>query len=307
MKKNKLVETYIFLRTILKKIIFKIFSKNSSFINFFVKIDILLRKTNFLKTALNGKFTYDNYTFYYNKNDLTVASSVLTNGSYEPETLDAILSNLKSGNIFIDGGSNIGFYSILASEIVGESGKVLSFEPTKITRKYLMQNINENKINNIFVSHLAITSFDGDVVFNLTNEPESNSIVQKDHDNVKGQLIKQKGIKIDTFCQNQKIRKVDLIKLDIEGQELEAIKGAESIIKNSKDLKIIFELNIANNPDGKNYTLKIFNQLKTFGYNHFELLLNPKLIITNFDDDLELSKIIKICNRFNVNVLAKKE
>ena len=56
----------------------------------------------------------------------------------------------------------------------------------------------------------------------------------------------------------KRLKKIDLIKLDIEGQELEAIKGSKSIIKNIKNIKIIFEVNIANNRDGISNTTKIF-------------------------------------------------
>lgn len=78
---------YLKIRNILKKIFFLIFSENSRIINLFVTIDIFIRKSGFLNQFIRGKFKYDGLVFCHDQSDRSVASSILTNGTYEQELL----------------------------------------------------------------------------------------------------------------------------------------------------------------------------------------------------------------------------
>ena len=118
---------YIKIRIILKKFLFFLFSENSQIINIFVRFDIFLRKLGFLKYFLKGKFNFNGIIFYHDLNDTSVASSIITNNTYEPELLKEIRSTLKNGSVFIDGGANIGFFSLIASKIVEPTGAVIAF------------------------------------------------------------------------------------------------------------------------------------------------------------------------------------
>lgn len=296
---------YIVLRIILRKVIFLFIPRNSKLINYFVNLDIFLRKKGILEKKLNGKFNFMNCKFYYDKlRDTSIASSILTNGNYEKETFNEIRNSLFNGDVFIDGGANIGFYSILSSKFVGPKGKVISFEPTSTCYNYLLKNIKINKKKNIFPIKKAISNKNSTVFFNISENSEENSIVK--NSNKKDNIVKIKATSIDSYCKNKKIKKVDLIKLDIEGQELQALKGSrETIIKN-KNIKIIFELNIANRRDGIIYSKKIFNYLSKLNFKYFKLLLDSPIIISNLKNKKNTKMLKKITERYNVNVLAYK-
>ena len=151
MKISKIIVSfYIKTRQILKKLLFYIFSENSKIINLFVNLDVFLRKLVSLNNSLRGEFEYDGLIFQHDESDTSVASSLLVNGTYEPELLKEIKTSLNIGSNFIDGGANIGFFSLVASKIVGPSGVIISFEPTPLTSSYLKKNIKINNINNIF-------------------------------------------------------------------------------------------------------------------------------------------------------------
>jgi len=296
---------YIILRTILRKVIFLIFPKHSKIINYFVKLDIFFRKKIKLEKSLNGKFNFMNFKFFYDKlRDTSIASSILTNGNYEEETCKEIKNSLFSGDVFIDGGANIGFYSILSSKFVGSKGKVISFEPTSTCYNYLLKNIKINKKKNIFPVKKAISNKNSTVLFKVGENSEENSIVK--NSNKKDNIIKIKAISIDSYCKNKKIKKVNLIKLDIEGQELQALKGSRNTILKNKDIKIIFELNISKRKDGIIYSKKIFNYLSKLNFKYFKLLLNPPIIISNLKNNKNTKILKKITERYNVNVLAYK-
>ena len=309
MKQNYLVNFYVFIRSYLRILIFKIFKKNSRVINFFVKIDEYLRRLGVLNSALDGQFTFEGIRFAYDKNDQSVPSSIITNNCYEPETLQAIKQVLSPGSIFIDGGANIGFFSLIASKLVGENGLVIAFEPTDVTRQYLIKNIYLNKLNNILVDSSAISISEGEVVFKLEANPEANSIcmnhkLSEIEKNLN--LVRVKSVSIDSFCENNDIKYVDLIKLDIEGQELNAIRGSKKTLLNNQKIRIIFELNIYKNPKGIEYAKNIFNELIQIGFNHFETLVEPKVIIRSLNTDEEVELLKKLTSRHNLNILAAR-
>jgi len=300
---------YIILRNIFKKIIFLILPQNSSIINNFVNFDIYLRGLGILDRHLRGSFYFMKSKFFYDKNsDKSIASAILTNGFYEKETLDEIRNNLFNGAVFIDGGANIGFYSILVSKIVGPRGKVICFEPTDSSYVYLIKNIKINRRKNVIVEKKAISDKDKNVFLKINKNSEENSIVKVPKIRIKNRkdIIKIQSITLDSYCKNKKLKKIDLIKLDIEGQELEAIKGSKNIIKNNKNIKIIFELNIANNKDGISNTKKIFQELKKLNFRFFKFLLNPSITITNLESKKNIEILKKITRRYNVNILASK-
>lgn len=171
---------YILLRKFFRKTIFLIISPQSKIINYFVKIDNFIRKFGVLNNVLDGILRYKNFIFYYDKKkDKSIASSILTTGSYENETLIELKKNLHKGSIFIDGGSNIGYFSIIASKIVGKKGKVISFEPTAQTYQNLIKNIKINSIKNIVPEQKAISSKNYKSFFKLCDNSEENSLIKK--------------------------------------------------------------------------------------------------------------------------------
>tara|TARA_Y100000389_G_scaffold143669_1_gene141972 strand:+ start:13237 stop:14154 length:918 start_codon:yes stop_codon:yes gene_type:complete len=298
---------YIKVRQLFKRFIFFIFSENSKIINIFVSIDIFLRRLGFLNDIHKGKFEYQGLTFYNAKNDIGIEASIITNNTYEPEVIKEIKSTLYNESTFIDGGANIGFFSLIASKIVGPNGTVIAFEPTPSTFSYLKKNININNINNIIISDKGLSSSEKQLPFLLSdNNPEANSIISKDHESFQNddQVIKISTTTIDKFCIENNIKKIALIKLDIEGQELEAIKGAKEILSINKNVKIIFELNIAFRKNGIEFAKEIFTELNRLNFFNFETLLNPRISIKNLDNSKDLELIKKITNRHNLNILA---
>lgn len=299
---------YVKARRLLKSFLFLLFSENSKIINLFVNFDVFFRKFFLFKNSLKGEFNFDGLKFLHDKSDTSVASSVLINGTYEPELLNEIYKTLKTGYCFIDGGANIGFFSLIASKIVGQTGTVISFEPTPLTHTYLKKNININNASNITISKYGLSSSKKQLPFQMFSNPEGNSIISNKVCKLtdENEIIQIKTISIDEFCKENKISRIDLIKLDIEGQELEAIKGAKKVLSENHSIKIIFELNIAGNKHGIDFAKKIFDELIKLNFSNFQTLLNPRNNINDLNDNKNVKLLKKITDRHNVNILATR-
>ena len=139
-------------------------------------------------------------------------------------------AKLVPGDYVVDAGANIGLFSILASEKIGEAGKVFSFEPVSQTKGLLLKNIHENRKENITVEEIALGSSRNDLEFIKPENFGSSSCF------FTGGFPKEK-IKqttLDDYVKEGKIEKINFIKADIEGMERELIKGAEKTIKKFK-------------------------------------------------------------------------
>lgn len=158
--------------------------------------------------------------------------------------------------IFLDIGANVGKFSILVGKKLGENGKVFAFEPEINNLKILKKNILINKIKNIEIIPLACSDKKGFADFFIDLNSSGGHSLYK---NKSSKKISIETDTIDHFLKNNNIKKVDLVKIDVEGAEILVLKGAKETLKKNHP-KIIFE---AWNED---YLSKIKKFLKPFNY-----------------------------------------
>jgi FkbM family methyltransferase len=146
------------------------------------------------------------------------------------------IHRITDGMTVVDAGAHFGFYSLLASKLVGPRGKVYSFEPTPNTFKVLHANQRPNQ--KIF--QLALSSSKGEVQFenNPTAHSEANKVTDVTAKNVA--TITVQTDTLDNACLGNGI-KPDLVKMDVEGHEAEALQGATQMLSNHKP-SLVLEL-----------------------------------------------------------------
>jgi FkbM family methyltransferase len=137
---------------------------------------------------------------------------------------------LKENDFFIDIGSNIGLMSLHAAKILGGSGRVLSFEPQPSTYDILRKNIKLNHFANIEAVNIAIGSTNGtvDIYDNMEINRGSASLIKPNHTESSNQIsIKS----LDKYLEEHRINcNINCIKIDVEGWELEVLKGANKTL-----------------------------------------------------------------------------
>jgi FkbM family methyltransferase len=139
-------------------------------------------------------------------------------GSYEASMQKLIAREVRPDAVFYDVGANVGFYSLLASILVG-SGRVFAFEPLPANVAYLYKHLALNAAKNVEVFELAICDQGGTAFF----EQEGTGAMGRLQD--KGSLRVATGT-LDSLVQEQKLAPPDYIKMDIEGAETKALVGA---------------------------------------------------------------------------------
>lgn len=163
-----------------------------------------------------------------------------TKGVFEPLQTKTFIKSVKRGNTVFDIGANNGYYTVLASKLVGKNGKVYAFEPDPQSLKLLYKNLKLNNCNNVFVIESAL----GDKKCKLTlNQDTSNPGESSLSHMAKNNKIIVDVITLDQFVKNQKIKKIDLIQMDVEGSEISVLRGGIQTLQSHKISKIITECN----------------------------------------------------------------
>ena len=142
---------------------------------------------------------------------------------------------LEKGMNVIDIGAHIGAYTILAAEKIGEDGKVLSIEPEPKNYKQLLENIKLNNFQNVIPKNIALSDHEGVEKLYLNFYTTSHSLVIK-NDNTFSIEVRVKTL--DKLLEEIGLDKIDFIKIDAEGVELEILKGAEKTLKRNPKVKM---------------------------------------------------------------------
>jgi len=175
--------------------------------------------------------------------------------------------------LFVDCGANYGFYSLFVASL-SKSNKIFSYEASKEVFNSLKENILLNNFQNIESRNLAVASEKGKKLnINQSINDWENSIVHQD-------FVKKNTQEVITTNLDEELNDINMndflcvIKIDVEGAELEVMQGSKSIINNYKPL-IIIEFSIYNlkNIEDQN---KMKNFLLNSNYSIFDVFLNEE-------------------------------
>jgi FkbM family methyltransferase len=187
---------------------------------------------------------------------------------YEPllECADALA---RPGDVVFDCGANQGIYSCAFAALVGPSGRVEAFEPQRYAARCAERNISLNGFRNARVNRAAVSSREGQVFLDTSRGPVAASIVRT-FGSVSGEIVPT--ISLDGFTEANSIRRVDLIKMDIEGAEFDALVGARKLIASSLPILILEanEVDVA--------WLKSWEFLEQLGYLIYDLSPQKRLV-----------------------------
>lgn len=188
-----------------------------------------------------AKTTIDKYKIDLNylTNDRYIGQRIAL-GKYEPYLTKLMLEQVREGDVVVDVGANIGYYTALFSKKVGEKGKVYAFEPDKTNYEILVKNVAENKLKNVKVIKAALGSKNTVETMFKSAQNSGDHRLFKDNLAISG-YEKIKVYKLDDYLKKQKEnRRIDLIKIDTQGWEPEVIKGAAKTIEKFEPV-IFFE------------------------------------------------------------------
>lgn len=156
---------------------------------------------------------------------------LLSRGSYEPELAVVLMSLLKPGMTFVDVGANEGYFSVMASKLVGPSGTVISVEPQGRLREVLDKNFELNCATNVRIIHSAVSDLPGTGTLHLSPDMNTGSTGLSQSTSYRNEIQTIPITTLSNLLSDLGIGSVDLMKMDIEGLEYEAILGSPHLFR----------------------------------------------------------------------------
>ena len=168
-----------------------------------------------------------------------IYEELFNNGKRELFLTSVMLNSnlIKEGDTVLDIGSNIGYYALIESKIVGTSGKVYAVEPVSGNLCRLVENVSLNGYTNIEFFHLAMGDRNGASTIYVSDRPNWSSMLKN---KTPGKVISSETVSISTVDEFLKDKKTpNLIRMDVEGFEYNIIEGMKNTL--SKNIKILIE------------------------------------------------------------------
>ncbi|MGI9012282.1 MAG: FkbM family methyltransferase [Nitrososphaeraceae archaeon] len=201
-----------------------------------------------------------NYMFYCRGNN----EDFIFMTGHEDELLPHFKSN--SGDIVVDVGSHIGHHTLIAAKRVGPKGKVISIEADPKNFEILNKNIELNRLkDNVITINCAVSSKEEKIKLYTPEEESGNTIyntIISDRVSPEENFVEINANTLDNLLNENgiSVKEVNWIKIDVEGAELEVLKGAHEILSESKNITLLIEIH------GLNLYKSIVNHLNIYNF-----------------------------------------
>ena len=181
---------------------------------------------------------------------------------------------IKAGDVVMDAGANVGILSLYFAKVTGPTGAVHAFEPDSLNIASMQANIKLNPdVKNISIYDLLLWNENKTIDFEEAGTVGSSAVSISD----KSKVVKKQAVTIDSWVKNQNLQRLDFIKMDIEGAEIEALDACRDTIARFKPKFAIASYHIV---QGEVTYIKVEEFFKSIGYSYKTVTFNKHEIIT---------------------------
>ena len=175
-------------------------------------------------------------------------------------------SLIRNGDVILDIGANMGLWSMIPAAIHAPKIKIHAFEPVPELFHKLIENIKENKVDSSYSTYnIALSETDGELIFNRDNNNCGMGYISSVADTSFDQIKIQSKVLSD-IRENHRIDKVDFVKIDVEGAELQVLRGDKNLFMNDNAPLLTIEVIDENQKRFGHSANELTQQLIDWGY-----------------------------------------
>lgn len=155
-------------------------------------------------------------------------------GTNEQAVQNRIAAELSTGDVFYDIGANVGFFTLLAARLVGEGGVVVAFEPVPESAAAIRRNVAANGFTNVLVREQAAFSRTGTATLEVPDDQVGALLTSDAHEGTRSITVEV--VAVDELVETATIPPPDLVKLDVEGAEVDVLSGMRGVLTSAEPL-----------------------------------------------------------------------
>ena len=179
------------------------------------------------------------FRMFLNPEDHVLTPMLWADGIWEANETRWVVNSLRPGDVFVDVGANLGYYTVLAAKLVGETGRVYAFEPDPVNFGILEQNVRLNRLDNVVLEEKAVSNEQGTIqLFLAESNKGDHRIFQPKGEGRKA--VDVEAVSLDAYFDGVE-ESVDFVKVDTQGAEGVILEGMVDLIRHSDDLVMAFE------------------------------------------------------------------
>lgn len=223
------------------------------------------------------------------------------NENYDVAETEIVKKEIKRGDVVLDIGANVGFYTLIFARLVGPEGKVFAFEPDPESFYLLKKNVEINGYTNVILIQKAVSNSSGKLRLYLAELNKGDHRIWDSRE--KRNSIEIESIRLDDYFKNYS-GKVSFIKIDTQGAEGLVFQGMSDFLKQNNNVRIILEFW----PAGLERTgIDPADFLKLISEHGFKLYqMKEKKNSLELANIGELLKIVSIDKWFNLFLIKEK-
>ncbi len=199
-------------------------------------------------------------------------------GLYEENVMNFLRRTIQPGDVVFDPGANIGYFAAVCVGLVGERGHVYSFEPSNSAHAHILRHNIPGSLANWTLEHAALTDHSGTMTFYDTPRVMTRGFAclegtYEPKDRIPHQV---EVVSLDDYCARKGITGITFLKLDIEGSELKALRGAKRLLAAKAVKTILVETTLL--PHTRELTKDIDDLLRAAGLRSYRAKRDGSLV-----------------------------
>ncbi len=175
---------------------------------------------------------------FLNPDDKMVTVRIAGEKIWEPNETYWFLKAVKEGQVVLDIGANVGYYTLIGGVLVGEQGRIYAFEPDPVGFGFLEKNVRLNGLTNVVLEQKAVSNQSGSIRLYLAKENKGDHRTHQTEE--ERESIEVGAVALDDYFKDYEGR-IDFVKIDTQGAEAVIIEGMDQLIKDNDDMRMVVE------------------------------------------------------------------
>jgi len=165
--------------------------------------------------------------------DVGISRELLLHGIHEAASTQELLNILRPGMVIVEIGANIGYYCLVALNVMGRQGRIYAFEPSEENMRLLRTNVAINDLEG-FITTIpkAVGNINGQQSFYIMSKRNMSSFLKREEDNIIKVVdtVSVETVRLDDYFKDIE-KSIDFVRMDVEGYEFEVINGMKGILQ----------------------------------------------------------------------------